>query len=117
MNRKHTFSLLLQGTTAHLSHFIAILMGYSGKHHDTFIFKESSLCVAMDAGVFVPGKPTIRLGGAMIPTPPLILADPAYPLLEWLMKTYGGLEDRREMLFDCCLSSARNVVLKLGGGA
>lgn len=65
VNRKHTFSLLLQGD--HMGRFTSITTGYSGKHHDAFIFKESSFCATMDAGVFVPCNLTIRLGGGTIP--------------------------------------------------
>lgn len=68
----------LQGTVDHRSHFINVAMGYSGTYHDAVVFKESSIKAAMDAQLFVPNNPTIRLGGVTIP--PMILGDRTYTL-------------------------------------
>lgn len=60
----------------------------------------------MDTGLFVQGNPTIR----EVSIPPLIVGNAAYPLKKWLMKPFRSKADRRRVVFDMRLSSARNVV-------
>lgn len=55
VNRKPTYSALLQGTTHHKGRFM--------RNHDAFIFK---LCKAMVTVVFVLGNPSIVLGGVAV---------------------------------------------------
>lgn len=108
INKKHYISILLQGTTDHTGRFIAVELGFGGRGHDSLVFKQSALCAAMDAGLFVPGNPTITISGVSVP--PLVLADATYPIREWLMKPYGCHIDERKMHFDQRLARARNVV-------
>ncbi|XP_063003354.1 uncharacterized protein LOC134413155 [Elgaria multicarinata webbii] len=108
INRKDEYSMILQGTCDHKGRFINVEIGWSGKNHDAYVFANSGLCETMDAGVFVPTHPTIRLHGQQIP--PLIIADGAYPLREWLMKPYGGALTPQQAHFNRCLRRARLVV-------
>ncbi|XP_025031539.1 uncharacterized protein LOC103061706 isoform X1 [Python bivittatus] len=113
VNRKNYYLMLLQGTVDHTGRFIDIEVGYSGTHRDAFMFRNSSLCKAMDAGVFVPGNPTMTYGGVTIP--PLILGDDAYPLRRWLMKPFVGRLGHREMLYNRVFHRCRNVVERAFG--
>ncbi|XP_054845619.1 uncharacterized protein LOC129336516 [Eublepharis macularius] len=113
-NRKKFSSMLLQGTVDHTGRFLDVEIGWSGKNHDAFVFKNSCICAAMDNGSFVPGNPTLNINGVSVP--PLILSDGAYPMRPWLMKPYGKLAvSSREQNFDRCLSRCRNQVEKSFG--
>lgn len=68
VNRKHTLSFLPQGTTDNSGRFVDVCTGYSGKNYDVFVFKESTLMNAMDAGT-----PPSTWGGVSLL--PLIVAD------------------------------------------
>ncbi|XP_062980919.1 uncharacterized protein LOC134397858 [Elgaria multicarinata webbii] len=67
INRKDDYSMILQGTCDHKGRFINVEIGWSGKNHDAYVFANSGLCETMDAGVFVPTHPTIRLASACPP--------------------------------------------------
>lgn len=54
MNQHPTFSVLLQGTTDHTSQSKVVEVGYSGRNHHGYIFKQSALCTAVGADVFAP---------------------------------------------------------------
>ncbi|XP_061444600.1 uncharacterized protein LOC133366007 [Rhineura floridana] len=108
INHKGFFSIHLQGATDHTGRFIDVEIGWSGKTHDAFVFMNSALCKAMDAGVFVPGNPTITLNGVQIP--PLVLADAAYPMRTWLMKPYSDHLDERKMNYNIVFNRCHNVI-------
>lgn len=63
---------------------------------------------AMEAGVWVPGNPTIIIGGVTVP--PLILADAAYPSQRWLMTPYTSNLNAEQATFNSVHSRARCVV-------
>lgn len=63
INRKQTTSVLLQGTMDHTGRFPDIEVSYSGRNH---VSKQSVLCIATNASVFVPFNPTIT-GWCSIP--------------------------------------------------
>ncbi|XP_048345353.1 putative nuclease HARBI1 [Sphaerodactylus townsendi] len=106
--RKQFYSILLQGITDHTGRFISMEVGWSSHNRNAHIFRSSAVCVAMDAGVFVPGNPTITIGDVQIP--PLIVASGGYPIRRWLMKPYGGHGNSNRSLFDHRLSKAQSVV-------
>ncbi|XP_054842101.1 uncharacterized protein LOC129334205 [Eublepharis macularius] len=107
-NFKKHYSILLQGTVDHSGRFINAEVGWSGRTRGAFVFCNSTLCTAMDAGVFVPGNPTIEINGVQVPA--LMVADGAYPIRKWLMKPFGKNGDRRQQMFDHALCRARSVV-------
>ncbi|XP_054846352.1 uncharacterized protein LOC129336948 [Eublepharis macularius] len=108
-NRKNFSSILLQGTVDHTGRFVDAEVGWSGKNHDAFVFRNSAICAAMDTGVFVPGNPTLTVNGVSVP--PLMITDGAYPMRRWLMKPYGKFAiTQQQKYFDRCLARARNKV-------
>lgn len=50
VNRKSTFSVLLQCTTDYTGRFRDVEVGCSGINLDVYVFKQSALCTNMDAG-------------------------------------------------------------------
>lgn len=76
-NRKGFHSIIMQGTVNHLGHFIDIYLGWPGGVHDAKVFVNSTLYKRGQDGTLLPDwKKTIS--GKEIP---LMLGDPAYPLL------------------------------------
>lgn len=58
-----------------------------------YVSRNAAICEAIDCSLFVPGNPTITVGGVEVP--PCIVADGRYPLRRRLMKPFGGPGDRR----------------------
>ena len=89
--------------------FIDVKIGWPGKVHDARIFANSSCYRKCSSGTMFPDW-CRTIGGVSVPL--VILGDPAYPLLPWLMKPY--LENTstppRERNFNYRLSRARMVV-------
>uniref|UniRef100_A0A8C8SFE4 DDE Tnp4 domain-containing protein n=1 Tax=Pelusios castaneus TaxID=367368 RepID=A0A8C8SFE4_9SAUR len=107
INRKGYFSMVLQALVDHKGCFTDINIGWSGKVQDACIFRNSGLFKKMQAGTFFPDQ-KINLGDVEMPI--VILGDPAYPLLPWLMKPYTGHLDSDKECFNNRLSRCRMVV-------
>ncbi|CAM5140323.1 unnamed protein product [Eretmochelys imbricata] len=107
INRKGYFSMVLQALVDHKGHFININVGWPGKVHDTRIFRNSGLFKWLQEGVYFPDQ-KITVGDVELPI--VILGDPAYPLMPWLMKPYTGTLDSSKELFNYRLSKCRMVV-------
>uniref|UniRef100_A0A8C8RH98 Putative nuclease HARBI1 n=1 Tax=Pelusios castaneus TaxID=367368 RepID=A0A8C8RH98_9SAUR len=89
INRKGYFSMVLQALVDHRGRFTDINAGWSGKVHDARIFRNSGLFRRLQA---------------------VILGDPAYPLMPWLMKPFTGKLDPAKEPFNYRLSRCRMVV-------
>jgi hypothetical protein len=88
---------------------LAIYIGWPGRVHDARVFINSSLYRRGESGRLFPNwKKTIA--GKEIPL--LVLGDPAYPLLSWLMKSFpdNGSLSVQQKTFNYRLSKARVVV-------
>ncbi|XP_071576487.1 uncharacterized protein [Temnothorax nylanderi] len=83
INRKGWPSIVLQGVVDHTQRFRNINCQAPGSAHDAAVFKESNLFRHYKH--LIPQK-TVTLNGAAIPF--MIMGDPAYPLLPWLLKGY-----------------------------
>ncbi|CAM5106179.1 unnamed protein product [Eretmochelys imbricata] len=107
VNRKGYFSMVLQVLVDHQGCFIDINAGWPGKVHDARIFRNAGLFRKLQAGTFFPDQ-KITVGEVEMPI--LILGDPAYPLMPWLMKLYTGRPDRSKEQFNNRLSRCRMTV-------
>ncbi|XP_025061758.1 protein ANTAGONIST OF LIKE HETEROCHROMATIN PROTEIN 1-like [Alligator sinensis] len=110
INKKGYFSIVLQGVVDHRGRFTHVTTGCAGKVHDARVFRNSSLVPLMRRGAFARGASSIEINGVTIP--PLIIGDPAYPLLPWLMKPYTGHLDPRKELFNFQLSNCRLMTVE-----
>lgn len=108
-NRKGFHSILMQGLVDFRGLFMDVNIGWPGKVHDARVFANSSCYKkASNDTLFPDWKRTI--GNVNIPL--LILGDPAYPLLPWLMKPYleNSHTTPQEQNFNYRQSRARMVV-------
>ncbi|KAG6940934.1 hypothetical protein G0U57_011418, partial [Chelydra serpentina] len=107
INRKGYFSMVLQALVDHKGRFTNINVGWPGKVHDTRVFRNSGLFRWLQEGIYFPDQ-KITIGDVEMPI--VILGDPAYPLMPWLMKPYTGTLDSSKELFNYRLSKCRMVV-------
>ena len=84
-NRKCFYSIIIQGVVDYQGQFIDAYIGWPGKLHDARVFSNSSFYRKGRQGTFFPQQ-CIQLNGTDVPL--VVLGDPAYPLLPWLMKPY-----------------------------
>lgn len=109
-NFKKFYSVVWQAVVGADYKFIFIEVGRMGKHHDSFIFHTSSLYKALTSNMISIPQP-LKLPGSNITVPFVLLADGAYPLLNFLMKPYRGNHLlTEEKIFNQRLSRARTVV-------
>lgn len=108
-NRKGFYSVILQGLVDFRGHFLDIYAGWPGKVHDARVFSNSALYAKGRDGKLFPDW-SERMGNCNVPL--VILGDPAYPLLPWLMKPYTENEHtpQSKKLFNYRQSRARMVV-------
>ncbi|CAM5144384.1 unnamed protein product [Eretmochelys imbricata] len=107
VNCKGYFSMVLQALVDHKRRFTDINMGWLGKVHDAQIFRNSRLFRQLQEVTYFPEQ-KITIGDVEMPI--VILGDPAYPLLPWLMKPYTGTLDSGKEQFNYRLSKCRMVV-------
>ena len=108
-NRKGWHSIILQGTVDHARRFIDVYVGWPGRVHDARVFANSSLYQRGQTNSLLSSQPK-SIAGRDIPL--VILGDPAYPLLTWLMKAFpnNGHLSQQQKTFNYRLSKARVVV-------
>lgn len=108
-NRKGWHSILMQGTVNNKGLFIDIYVGWPGRVHDARVFANSSFYKKGQDKTLLPNW-VKRIGGKNVPL--VILGDPAYPLLDWLMKAFpdNGHLTQQQRTFNYRLSKARVVV-------
>ena len=108
-NRKGWHSIILQGTVDDRSRFIDVYIGWPGRVHDAHVFSNSSLYKKGQSNSLFPDLKQ-KIAGKDIPL--VLLGDPAYPLLQWLMKAFpnNGHLTSQQKTFNYRLSKARVVV-------
>ena len=75
----------MQGLVDHRGHFMNINIGWPGRVHDARVFSNSSIYNMGEQETLFPDIPMIICGTSV---PLVILDDPAYPLLFWVMKAF-----------------------------
>ena len=108
-NRKSFHSVILQAVVDSFMYFTDICVGWPGRVHDARVLSKSALYhKAQHLGTCFPDGQPVNVNGVMVPV--IIIGDPAYPLLPWLMKPFPetGAHDKRKFNFK--LSSTRIVV-------
>ena len=108
-NRKGYYSMLMQAVVDFRGIFMDVNIGWPGKVHDARVFVNSTLYQKACSGTMLPDW-SRSLGGVSVPL--VILGDPAYPLLPWLMKPYleNASSTSQERKFNYRQSRARMVV-------
>ena len=114
-NRKGFYSIIMQAVVDSRGLFLDAYIGWPGKVHDARVLVNSTLYKKMLKKDVLPNW-TRQLGGVEIPL--LILGDPAYPLLPWLMKSYLENEHAtpEERHFNYRHSRARMTIENAFGG-
>ena len=107
VNRKGRHSIIMQAVVDCYYLFRDIVVGWPGSVHDARVLSNSGIFKKANANELFSEVQSKQIGDNDIH--PLILGDPAYPLLSWLMKPYPetGNTPRIERLFNCRLSRAR----------
>ncbi|GLV33321.1 uncharacterized protein CBL_11760, partial [Carabus blaptoides fortunei] len=105
VNRKGWPSYNCQAVVDHNCQFRDICVKHPGNTHDAAVFKDSGLFKRF--ATIIPQE-CVDFNGMKIPY--MIVGDPAYPLLTWLMKGYPGSVTPEEESFNVYLNKARVVV-------
>ena len=108
-NRKGWHSIILQGTVNNLGHFMDIYVGWPGRVHDARVFVNSSIFRKDEDKKLLPNWTEVI---AETDVPLVLLEDPAYPLLPWLIIAFldNGHLSAEQKLFNYRLSKARVIV-------
>ena len=108
-NCKCHYSALMQAVVDFRGLFMDINIGWPGKVHDAHVFANSSLYLKGSNGTLLPNWKHFISG---VDVPLLILGDPVYPQLPWLMKPYLENESTtaKERNYNYRQSRARMVV-------
>ncbi|XP_013383945.1 protein ANTAGONIST OF LIKE HETEROCHROMATIN PROTEIN 1-like [Lingula anatina] len=109
-NRKGWHSVILQAVVNDRYEITDIYAGWPGRVHDARVFSNSGIFRSGLDGTIFNTMPTVEVEGH--PTPTVLLGDPAYPLLPWLMKPFSdnGRLSKEELSFNFFLSRARMTV-------
>jgi hypothetical protein len=110
VNRKGYHSIPLQAVVDCNYLYRDVVIGWPGSVHDARVFSNSAIFKKGNQGKLFPSELTKEINGEEIP--PFIVADPAYPLLPWVLKGYPNDNNapRRERVFNYRLSRARVTV-------
>ena len=110
VNRKGYHSIVMQAVVDSRYLFRDIVVGWPGSVHDARVLSNSQLYHLGVQGELFKSDMNETIDGVVVS--PMFLGDPAYPLLEWLMKAYpeNGNAPRWQRNFNYRLSRARMSV-------
>ena len=113
-NRKGYYSIIMQAVVDYRGWFLDAYIGWPGKVYEARVLVNSSLYRKAMSGTLLPDwKQTIC--GVQVPL--VILGDPAYPALPWLMKPYPKLvklQQSKEDLTTCKVEHGCLLKMPLG---
>ena len=86
-----------------------VCIGWPGRIHDARVFANSKVFRRAEEGELFPNQ-TVDIEGIQMPI--VLLGDPAYPFMAWLMKPFSdnGRLTREQHIFNYRLSKVRMVV-------
>ncbi|RLU23623.1 hypothetical protein DMN91_003829 [Ooceraea biroi] len=102
VNRKGWASYNVQAIVDHNGRFRNVFAKHPGSVHDAMVFKDNTLYKRSQEIIPQLEK---HVNGQGIPF--MIVGDPAYPFLPWLIKSYSGSVSPKEESFNVHLNSAR----------
>ena len=107
VNRKGYYSILMQAVVDCNYLYRDVVIGWPGSVHDARVFSNSAIFKKGNDGKLFPIELTKEINGEEIP--PIIVADPAYPLLPWVLKVYPNDKNapRRELSLESCQGDSR----------
>ena len=109
VNRKGFHSIIMPAVTDCNYMFRDVVIGWPGSVHDARVLSNSTLFTKGNEKRLFPDDHVKEIRGVEIA--PFLLADPAYPLLPWLIKGYPRNEaTERKKKFNYNLSRARMTV-------
>lgn len=110
VNRKGFHSIHMQAVVDGHCLFRDVVVGWPGSVHDARVLSNSTIFKKGVDNTLFNGVETLCIHGKDIP--PLIIGDPAYPLLSWLIKRYpeNNNTPRIQRVFNYRLSRARMTV-------
>lgn len=78
------YSVVLQAVVYHQGIFTHVSASWAGSAHNGCIFRNSGLGTVVESGCFMPGVKDLQLDAVVIL--PVLIRDPVYPMLSWLMR-------------------------------
>ena len=103
---KMKFTINVQAICACNGRFTDVDIKWPGSLHDARVFANSEVQKGYTKGKFKLYYEELIPGDELIPE--ILLGDPAYPLLPYVMKEYAVYQGNNEVMFNTMLSSARN---------
>ena len=105
---KMKYSINVQAMCDARGKFIDVDIKWPGSLHDARVFANSAVQNNYRNGMFKLFYDELTPGGELVPQ--LLLGDPAYPLLPYVMKEYETCKNDSEVMFNTMLRSARNQI-------
>ena len=105
---KMRYSINVQGICDEICLFLDVDASWPGSTHGAKVYKNSIINNMFQSNTF-PGESRILVEN-LDNVPPLLIGDPAYPLLPNVMKEYSSCFSNDEVLFNEMLRSTRNQI-------
>ena len=110
---KMKYSLNVQGICDHRGVFMNVDIRWPGSVNDAKVFSNSTVNHALRENLLPQGYRQLLSGTDKVP--PIILGDPAYPLLPYCMKEFASTHNNGQVVFNNLLRNARNKIERAFG--
>ena len=105
---KMKYSLNAQAICDEKGYFLDVEIKWPGSVHDARVYANSHVSKKFVSGVFPTAYQELIPGHC--PVPPVLIGDPAYPLLPNVMKEYSSCLQSKQVHFNNRLRSVRNQI-------